>query len=78
MHETLLPGYFREDMGEGSVLGKPHRALLGYTSKASVVGSILIEPLPDPQGDCVRMLIIVCLCFLGVRSNPRPHYKTRE
>ena len=75
MHETLLPGYFREDVGEGSVLGKPHRARLG---KASVVGSILIEPLPDPQGDCVRMLIIVCLCFLGVRSNPRPHCKTRE
>ena len=47
MHETLLSGYFREDVGKGSGLGKPHRALLGYTGKASVVGSILIEPLPN-------------------------------
>ena len=25
--------YFREEMGEGSVLRKPHRILLGYTLK---------------------------------------------
>ena len=72
MHETLLSGYFREDVGEGSVLGKPHKALRGYTGKTLVVRSILIEPLPDPQGDCVRMFITVCLC------NSRLHYKTRE
>lgn len=64
MHETLLSGYFREDVGEGSVLGEPYRALLGYTGKASVVGSILIEPLPDPQGDCENVHYSV-LVFSG-------------